>query len=37
MEIPYEIIKEIREIGYDQDLVYTYIRELLDRYKGYDL
>ena len=32
-----QIIKEIREIGYDQDLVYTYIRELLDRYKGYDL
>ena len=30
MEIPDEIIKEIRESGYDQELVYTYIRELLD-------
>ena len=30
MEIPDEIIKEIRESGYDQELVYTFIRELLD-------
>ena len=30
MEITDEIIKEIRESGYDQELVYTYIRELLD-------
>jgi len=30
MEIPDEIMKEIRESGYDQELVYTYIRELLD-------
>ena len=29
MEIPDEIIKEIRESGYDQELVYHYIRELL--------
>ena len=28
IEIPDEIIKEIRERGYDQELVYTYIREL---------
>ena len=25
-----EIIKEIRESGYDQELVYNYIRELLN-------
>ena len=37
MEIPDEIIKEIREIGYDQELVCTYIRELLDSYKEYDV
>ena len=30
MEIPDEMLKEIRESGYDQDLVYNYIRELLD-------
>ena len=30
MQIPDEILKEIRESGYDQDLVYNYIRELLD-------
>ena len=29
MEIPNEILKEIRESGYDQELVYIYIRELL--------
>ena len=29
MEIPDEIMKEIRESGYDQELVYNYIRELL--------
>ena len=29
MEIPEEIMKQIRESGYDQELVYTYIRELL--------
>ena len=29
MEIPDEILKEIRESGYDQELVYNYIRELL--------
>ena len=30
MQIPDEILKEIRESGYDQELVYNYIRELLD-------
>ena len=37
MEISDEIIKEIRESGYYQELVYTYIRELLERYKEYDV
>ncbi len=30
MEIPDEMLKEIRESGYDQELVYNHIRELLD-------
>ena len=30
MEIPDEMLKEIRESGYDQELVYNYIRELLE-------
>ena len=30
MKIPYEMMKEIRESGYDKQLVYNYIRELLD-------
>ena len=30
MEIPDEIIKEIRESGYDQELVFTQIKKLLD-------
>ena len=30
MEIPDEMLKEIRESGYDQELVYNYIRELMD-------
>ena len=30
MEIPDEMLKEIRESGYDQEVVYNYIRELLD-------
>ena len=30
MQIPDEMLKEIRESGYDQELVYKYIRELLD-------
>ena len=30
MEIPDQILKEIRESGYDQELVYNYIRELLN-------
>ena len=29
MEIPDEMLKEIRESGYNQELVYKYIRELL--------
>ena len=37
MEIPDEIIKEIRESGYDQELVFNYIRELLDSDKEYDV
>ncbi len=31
-----EIIKEIRENTYDNELVDIYIRELLDREKEYD-
>ena len=34
MQIPDEMLKEIRESGYDQELVYNYIRELLDSDKG---
>ena len=30
MKIPKEMLKEIRESGYDKQLVYNYIRELLD-------
>ena len=30
MQIPDEMLKEIRESGYDQDLVFTQIRKLLD-------
>ena len=30
MEIPDEMLKEIRESEYDQELVYNYIRELLN-------
>ena len=30
MQIPDEMLKEIRESGYDQELVYNYIRDLLD-------
>ncbi len=30
MKIPNEMMKEIRESGYDKKLVYNYIRELLD-------
>ncbi len=30
MEIPDEILKDIRESGYDPKLVYNYIRELLN-------
>ena len=33
MEIPDEMLKEIRESGYDQELVHKYIRELLDSEK----
>ena len=30
MKIPIEMMKEIRESGYDKKLVYSYIKELLD-------
>ena len=30
MEIPDEMLKEIRESGYDQELVFNFIRELLN-------
>ena len=30
MKIPIEMMKEIRESGYDKQLVYNYIKELLD-------
>ena len=30
MEIPDEMLREIRESGYDQELVYNYIRDLLN-------
>ena len=33
MGIPDEMLKEIRESGYDQELIYNYIRELLDSEK----
>ena len=33
MKIPIEMMKEIRESGYDKKLVYSYIKELLDRDK----
>ena len=33
MKIPYEMMKEIRESGYDKQLVYNFIRELLDSEK----
>ena len=33
MQIPDEMLKEIRESGYDKQLVYNYIRTLLDSEK----
>ncbi len=33
MEIPDEMLKEIRDSAYDQELVYNYIRELLNNDK----
>ena len=33
MKIPEEMLKEIRESGYDKQLVYNYIRTLLDSEK----
>ena len=30
MQIPDEMLKEIRESGYDQELLYNYIRELIN-------
>ena len=35
MKIPIEMMKEIRETGYDKKLVYTYIKELLDSDKEF--
>ena len=37
MEIPDDMLKEIRKRGYDQELAHTYIRELLDGDKEYDV
>ena len=37
MQIPDEMLKEIIESGYDQELVYTYIRGLLESEKEYDV
>ena len=42
MEIPDEMLREIRESGYDQEFVFTKIRKLLDSDKsikenGYNL
>ena len=37
MEIPDEMLKVIRESGYVQELVHTYIRELLDIDKEHDV
>ena len=37
MEIPDEVIKKIKEIGYNHELVDNFIRELLDSNKGYDV
>ena len=33
MQVPDEMLKEIRESGYDQELVYNYIKEILDSEK----
>ena len=35
MQIPDEMLKEIRESGYDQELVFTQIRKLLDIDKSF--
>ena len=37
MKIPIEMMKEIRESGYDKKLVYNLIRELLDSDKDNNL
>ena len=37
MKIPIEMMKEIRESGYDKKIVYNYIRELLDSDKDNNL
>jgi len=37
MKIPDKMFKEIRESGYNQELVYTYIRDLIDMDKEYDV
>ena len=33
MKIPIEMLREIRESGYDKKLVYNYVKELLDSEK----
>ena len=33
MKIPFEMLKEIRESGYDKKLVFNYIKDLLDSEK----
>ena len=37
MQIPDEMLKEIRESRFDQELFYTYTRKLLDSDKEYDV
>ena len=37
MKIPIEMMKEIRQSGYDKKVVYNYIRELLDSDKDNNL
>ena len=37
MEILDEMMKDIIESGNDQELVYTYIKEILDMDKEYDV
>ena len=36
MQVPHKMLKEIRESGYDQELVYNYIKELLNSDKQFN-